>query len=118
VAVRTQHLAKPGRRAIVVTDLANLRGPAQGTVGLPLGYLGAALIAASRRRHFVACGATSWTPRIAIRRPISLPVRPGYSVDAMTRQTVSTTPGGHIGYRVLAMRSPSHKKQSGDRIGG
>jgi hypothetical protein len=36
VAVRTQHLAKPGRRAIVVTDLANLRGPAQGTVGLPL----------------------------------------------------------------------------------
>ncbi len=36
VAVRTQHLARPGRRAVVVRDLANLRGPAQGTVVLPL----------------------------------------------------------------------------------
>jgi hypothetical protein len=36
VAVRTQHQARPGRRAIVVTDLASLRGPAQGTVELPL----------------------------------------------------------------------------------
>jgi len=35
-AVRTQHQARPGRRAIVVTDLANLRGPATGTVELPL----------------------------------------------------------------------------------
>jgi hypothetical protein len=36
VAVRTQHQARPGRRVIVVTDLASLRGPARGTVELPL----------------------------------------------------------------------------------
>jgi hypothetical protein len=36
VAVRTQHQARPGRRAIVVADLASLRGPARGTVELPL----------------------------------------------------------------------------------
>jgi hypothetical protein len=36
VAVRTQHQARPGRRAIVVTDLASLRGPAHGTIELPL----------------------------------------------------------------------------------
>jgi hypothetical protein len=35
-AVRTQHLARPGRRAIVVTDLADLRGPAHGSLTLPL----------------------------------------------------------------------------------
>ena len=35
-AVRTQYEARPGRRAIVVTDLADLRGPAHGTVRLPL----------------------------------------------------------------------------------
>jgi hypothetical protein len=34
--VRTQHQARPGRRAIVVTNLASLRGPAQGAVELPL----------------------------------------------------------------------------------
>ncbi len=36
MAVRTQHQARPGRRAIVVTDLTSLRGPAHGTVELPL----------------------------------------------------------------------------------
>jgi hypothetical protein len=36
VAVRTQHQARPGRRAIVVTDLASLRGPAHGMIELPL----------------------------------------------------------------------------------
>jgi hypothetical protein len=36
VAVRTQHQARPGRRAIVVTDLASLRGPDHGTVELPV----------------------------------------------------------------------------------
>src|SRR5207245_7976293 len=36
VAVRTQYRARPGRRAIVVTDLASLRGPVRGTVELPL----------------------------------------------------------------------------------
>ena len=36
VAVRTQYPARPGRRVIVVTDLASLRGPTRGTVGLPL----------------------------------------------------------------------------------
>jgi hypothetical protein len=36
VAVRTRHQARPGRRAIVVADLASLRGPAHGTVELPL----------------------------------------------------------------------------------
>ena len=36
VAVRTQHQARPGRRAIVVTDLDSLRGPAHGAVELPL----------------------------------------------------------------------------------
>lgn len=34
VAVRTQHQARPGRRAIVVADLVSLRGPARGTVEL------------------------------------------------------------------------------------
>ena len=36
MAVRTKHQARPGRRAIVVADLASLRGPAHGTVELPL----------------------------------------------------------------------------------
>ena len=36
MAVRTQHQARPGRRAIVVTDLGGLRGPARGMVELPL----------------------------------------------------------------------------------
>jgi hypothetical protein len=35
-AVLTQYQARPGRRVLVVTDLASLRGPAQGTVELPL----------------------------------------------------------------------------------
>jgi hypothetical protein len=35
IAVRSQYLAHPGRRAIVVTDLANLRGAAGGIVELP-----------------------------------------------------------------------------------
>jgi hypothetical protein len=36
IAVRTQHPARPGRRAIVVLDLADLHGPTEGTVELPL----------------------------------------------------------------------------------
>jgi hypothetical protein len=36
VAVRTRYRARPGRRVIVVTDLADLRGPAHGVVELPL----------------------------------------------------------------------------------
>jgi hypothetical protein len=35
-AIRTQYQARPGRRVIVITDLADLRGPASGTVKLPL----------------------------------------------------------------------------------
>jgi hypothetical protein len=35
-AIRTQYQARPGRRAIVITDLAGLRGPATGTIELPL----------------------------------------------------------------------------------
>ena len=35
-AVRTHYQARPGRRALVITDLADLRGPAHGTVTLPL----------------------------------------------------------------------------------
>jgi DNA invertase Pin-like site-specific DNA recombinase len=35
-AVRTQYQARPGRRVIVVTDLASLHGPAHGPVTLPL----------------------------------------------------------------------------------
>jgi hypothetical protein len=35
-AVLTQCQARPGRRVLVVTDLASLHGPAQGTVKLPL----------------------------------------------------------------------------------
>ncbi len=35
VAIRTQHQARPGRRAIVISDLADLRGPATGKVILP-----------------------------------------------------------------------------------
>jgi hypothetical protein len=37
VAIRTQYPVRPGRRAIVAVDLADLRGPAHGTVTLPLG---------------------------------------------------------------------------------
>jgi hypothetical protein len=36
VAVRTQYQARPGRRVIVVTDLASLRGPSRGSVVVPL----------------------------------------------------------------------------------
>jgi hypothetical protein len=36
LAVRTRYQARPGRRAIVVTDLASLHGPAHGIVVLPL----------------------------------------------------------------------------------
>lgn len=36
VAVRTRYQARPGRRVIVVTDLASLRGPSRGSVELPL----------------------------------------------------------------------------------
>lgn len=36
IAVRSPHLARPGRRAIVVVDLADLQGPRTGTVELPL----------------------------------------------------------------------------------
>jgi hypothetical protein len=35
-AVRTHYQARPGRRALVITDLASLRGPVQGTITLPL----------------------------------------------------------------------------------
>ena len=34
--MRTQYQARPGRRVIVVIDLAALRGPVHGTVELPL----------------------------------------------------------------------------------
>lgn len=47
MAVRTQHQARPGRRAIVVTDLASLRGPAHGAVEMPL-----RLFWSSPDRHF------------------------------------------------------------------
>ena len=36
VAVLTQYEARPGRRAVVINDLADLRGPATGKVILPL----------------------------------------------------------------------------------
>jgi hypothetical protein len=36
VAVRSQYLARPGRRVIVVVDLADLRGQGRGVVELPL----------------------------------------------------------------------------------
>lgn len=36
VAVHTVHQARPGRQAVVVSDLAELCGPAHGTVTLPL----------------------------------------------------------------------------------
>ena len=35
-AVWTPYQARPGRRVLVVRDLADLRGPASGTVTLPL----------------------------------------------------------------------------------
>jgi hypothetical protein len=35
-AIRTQYSARPGRRAIVIMDLADLHGPASGTIELPL----------------------------------------------------------------------------------
>jgi hypothetical protein len=37
VAVLTQYQARPGRRAVVISDLADLRGPGTGKVILPLG---------------------------------------------------------------------------------
>jgi hypothetical protein len=36
VAIRTEYEARPGRRAIVVLDLGDLRGPTSGQVELPL----------------------------------------------------------------------------------
>jgi hypothetical protein len=36
VAVRTRYWARPGRRAVVVADLASLRGPLHGRVEQPL----------------------------------------------------------------------------------
>jgi hypothetical protein len=36
IAVRTRHEARPGRRVVVVRDLAALRGPVHGIVRLPL----------------------------------------------------------------------------------
>jgi hypothetical protein len=36
VAARTRYRARPGRRVIVVTDLASLRGPVHGTVEFQL----------------------------------------------------------------------------------
>jgi hypothetical protein len=36
VAVRTAYEARPGRRAIVVLDLADLHGPVDGVIELPL----------------------------------------------------------------------------------
>jgi hypothetical protein len=36
VAIRTRHLSRPGRRAIVIRDLADLHGPSSGAVTLPL----------------------------------------------------------------------------------
>lgn len=35
-AVRSRHLARPGRRALVAADLGGLRGPVTGVVELPL----------------------------------------------------------------------------------
>lgn len=35
-AVRSRHLARPGRRALVAADLGSLRGPVTGMVELPL----------------------------------------------------------------------------------
>jgi hypothetical protein len=35
-ASRTQYQSRPGRRAVVIASLANLSGPAEGTVELPL----------------------------------------------------------------------------------
>jgi len=35
IAVRTQYRHRPGKRAVVVTDLAHLHGPASGVVVLP-----------------------------------------------------------------------------------
>jgi hypothetical protein len=36
IAVRTAYQARPGKRAIVILDLADLRGPVEGTIELPL----------------------------------------------------------------------------------
>jgi hypothetical protein len=36
IAERSAYFARPGRRAIVILDLADLRGPIQGRVELPL----------------------------------------------------------------------------------
>jgi hypothetical protein len=47
VAVRTQHQAGPGRRAIVVTDLDSLRSRRTARSNCRCGCPGAALIAAS-----------------------------------------------------------------------
>jgi hypothetical protein len=35
-ASRTRYQSRPGRRAVVIASLADLRGPAEGTVELPL----------------------------------------------------------------------------------
>jgi hypothetical protein len=35
-AARTRYQSRPGRRAVVIVSLADLRGPTEGTVGLPI----------------------------------------------------------------------------------
>jgi hypothetical protein len=64
VAVRTQHQARPGRRAIVAADLASLRGPAHGTVELPLRLFWSS---ADRRFDLDSPSATRWLYQTVLR---------------------------------------------------
>jgi hypothetical protein len=78
VAVRTQHQARPGRRAIVVTDLASLRGPANGTAELPLWLFWSS---ADRRFDLDSAPTRRWLYQTVLREA----ARPSYLTDYLNR---------------------------------
>jgi hypothetical protein len=78
VAVRTQHQARPGRRTIVVTDLASLRGPAHGSIELPLRLFWSS---ANRRFDLDSAPTRSWLYQTVLREA----ARPSDLTDYINR---------------------------------
>ncbi|HUB41441.1 MAG TPA: hypothetical protein VMA72_21575 [Streptosporangiaceae bacterium] len=78
VAVRTQHQARPGRRAIVVADLGSLRGPAHGTVELPSRLFWSS---ADRRFDLGSAPTRRWMYQVVLREA----ARPSDLTDCLNR---------------------------------
>jgi hypothetical protein len=81
VAVRTQHQARPGRRAIVVTDLASLQGPAHGTVELPVRLFWSS---ADRRFDIDSASTLRWLYQMVLREA----TRPSDLTDYLNHGTL------------------------------